>query len=353
MPLNHQSKVLVVGGTGFIGFHIVRALLASAMQVTIFTRDPEKAKTLFARHPGAGQLNYLKGDIDSCSEAELVGVLQAFDKLVFAAGVDERVEPEGDAWTFFKHANVDSCEKLFRAAQQSKITHAALLSSIFLNMAQSQPELTLAEKHPYIRSRVEQNRVSQALAKDHFILTTLEVPWVFGVSPHTESQWSSLITYARTGTPLLSCRGGVNVIAVQSVAEAVAGALQYASESSCQTIGDLNLSHEQLMQHLCEFAGRHDKKITLLNDAVFQEIMRAGGVFKDIFGWKSGLDIRYLPELLTQDIYVDNHESKLLLGYSTGKALQAIRETVLATPEHKMVKGWRKLLNAFGTRGQI
>lgn len=347
MTQQQNSRVLVIGGTGFIGFHIVKALLDYAMQITVFTRDPEKATAIFSRLPHASRIHFLKGDIDSCSEAELVGVLQAFDKLVFAAGVDERMEPEGDAYAFFKKANVDSCEKLFRAAQQSKITHAVLLSSIFLNMARTQPELNLAEKHPYIRSRVEQNDVSQALAKNHFILTTLEVPWVFGVSTETPSQWSSLITYARTGAPLLSCRGGVNVIAVQSVGEAVAGALQYANESSCQTIGDLNLSHEQLMQSLCEFSERRDKKITLLSDTMFQEIMRAGGLFKNIFGFQSGLDIRYLPELLTQDIYVDNTESKLLLGYSTGKAMHAIRETVQAAPEHGVVKGWRKVLNVF------
>jgi len=266
---------------------------------------------------------------------------------VFAAGVDERIEPEGDAYAFFKQANVDSCEKLFRAAQQSKITHAVLLSSIFLNMARAQPELKLAEKHPYIRSRVEQNDISQALAKNNFILTTLEVPWVFGVSPHSPSQWSSLVNYARSGTPLLSCRGGVNVIAVQSIGEAVTGALQFANESSCQTIGDLNLSHGQLMQVLCEYAERKDKKITLVSDTVLQEIMRAGGIFKDIFGFKSGLDLRYLPELLTQDIYVDNTESRLLLGYSTGKALEAIEQTVLSVPEHTVIKGWRNVLNVF------
>jgi dihydroflavonol-4-reductase len=347
MPLKQHSKVLVIGGTGFIGFHIVQSLLANNMVVTVFTRDPENAQTIFSHLPDADRIHFLKGDINHCSEAELVGVLQAFDKLVFAAGVDERADTQGEAWTFFKQTNVDSCEKLFRAAQQSRITHAVLLSSIFLQVARAYPELELAEKHPYIRSRVEQNDISQALAKNHFILTTLEVPWVFGVTPHLPSQWRSLITYARSGTPLLSCRGGVNVIAVESIGEAVAGALQFTSESSCQTIGDLNLSHAQLMQTLCEFADRRDKKITLVSDTVFQEIMRAGGIFKNIFNIQSGLDIRYMPELLMQDIYVDNLESKLLLGYSTGKAMEAIRETVLATPEHGVVKGWRKMLNMF------
>jgi len=101
------------------------------------------------------------------------------------------------------------------------------------------------------------------------------------------------------------------------------------------------------MLTLCEFARRKNKKITLLNDTVFQEIMRAGGLFKDIFGLKSGLDIRYLPELLTQDIYVDNTASLQLLRYRSNVARQAIQDTVQSVPEHTLVKGWRKLLNIF------
>ena len=129
-----KQKVLVFGGTGFIGYHIVRALLAKDFQVTLFSRDPGKAKDLFADSDKAELVDTVRGDINTISEDELVSLLQPFDKLVFAAGVDERVEPEGDAYAFFKKANVDSCEKLFRAAQQSNVTHAALLSSIFLNI---------------------------------------------------------------------------------------------------------------------------------------------------------------------------------------------------------------------------
>lgn len=347
MPSTQHARVLVIGGSGFIGYHIVQALLTNNMEVTVFTRNPDHAREIFADTPDSGSLHFLQGDLDDSTEVELVGVLQAFDKLVFAAGVDERADLDGDAYSFFKKANVDTCEKLFRAAQLSKITHAVLLSSIFLHLARTQPELNLAEKHPYIRSRVEQNDICQALAKDHYVLTTLEVPWVFGVSPQAASQWKNLITYARTGTPLLSCRGGMNVIAVESVGEAVAGALQFVSESSCQAIGDLNLTHAQLLQTLCEFAGRRDKKITLLNDTVFAEIMRAGGIFRDIFRLQAGLDLRYLPELLLQDIYIDSSDAKLLLGYSTGRARHAIEATVLATPENTATKSWRKLLNAF------
>lgn len=333
---------MVIGGTGFIGYHIVQELLRRDYAVSILTRQPDKHRSLFP-----DRVQYVQGDLDTLSVEQLENKLQAFDKLVFAAGVDERTEPTGDAWEFFKHANVDSCEKVFRAAQQSKITHAALLSSIFLQVHHQHPELKLAERHPYIRSRVEQHRISEALAKNHFVLTTLEIPWVFGTAPHITSQWNSLITYVRSAAPLMVCRGGANVVAVQSVAEAVAGALLHPVTASRQAVGDLDLSYQQLVEYLCQYADRREVQIRLVKEDFFRQLMGAGGLFRKLFNIPAGLDITYLPELLMRDIHVDNRESKALLRYRTGIAEQAIRETVQAAAENHYLRGWRKLLNVF------
>jgi uncharacterized protein len=42
-----MQKILVTGGTGFIGQHLVRQLLSSGHHITILTRQPEKAQKLF------------------------------------------------------------------------------------------------------------------------------------------------------------------------------------------------------------------------------------------------------------------------------------------------------------------
>lgn len=336
----HRISVLVMGGTGFIGYHAVQELLQQGFAVSVLTRNPDKHRALFP-----ATVHYVQGDLDSLTVAQLAEKLQGFEKLVFAAGVDERTEPTGDAWDFFKHANVDSCEKVFRAVQQSDITHAVLLSSIFLQVHHAHPELKLAERHPYIRSRVEQHRVSAALAENHFVLTTLEIPWVFGTAPHLPSQWNNLITYVRSATPLMVCRGGANVVAVQTVAQAVVGALSYPTQSSRQAVGDIDLSYQQLVEWLCRFADRRDAQIRLVKEDFFRQLMSAGGLFRKLFNIPAGLDITYLPELLMQDIHVDNRESQALLRYHTGKAQEAIRETVQAATENRYLTGWRKLLN--------
>lgn len=338
----HRIAVLVIGGTGFIGYHIVQQLQQQGFAVSVLSRQPDKYRSLFA-----DDVQFVRGDLEQLTEAQLVDLLQGFQQLVFAAGVDERTEPQGDARAFFKRANVDSCEKVFRAAQQAPITHAVLLSSIFLQVHHDHPELQLAVRHPYIASRVEQHRVSEALAQGHFVLTTLEIPWVFGTCPHLESQWNALITYVRSATPLMVCRGGTNAVAVQTVAQAVVGALQYPTQSSRQAVGDLALTYQQLVQLLCRHADRRDQPIRLVHEDFFRQLMGAGGLFRKLFNIPAGLDITYLPELLQRDITVDSAASQALLRYPTGLAEKAIADTVRACPEHRYLKGWRKLLNIF------
>lgn len=335
-------SVLVIGGSGFIGYHIVHALLREGFRVSVLTRNPDPHRSLFPATVG-----WVRGDIDSLSVDAWVELLKPFQQLVFAAGADERAEPKGDARTFFQKANVESCEKIFRAAQQTSITHAALLSSVFLQVHYQHPELKLDEHHPYIRSRVEQHRIAELLATDHFILTTLQIPWVFGTAPHLPSQWNRLINYVRSATPLMACRGGINVVAVQSVAEAVVGALRYPTHSSRQSIGDLNMSYQQLVETLCLHTQRQSPQVRLMNERFFHELMQAGGLFRKLFNIPAGLDISFLPDLLMRDIHVDNRESQTLLRYPTGIANSAIQETVLAAPENRYVKGWRQMLNLF------
>lgn len=44
-------RVLVTGGTGFIGSHTVRALLAAGHAVKLLVRNEEKARRLWADTP--------------------------------------------------------------------------------------------------------------------------------------------------------------------------------------------------------------------------------------------------------------------------------------------------------------
>jgi dihydroflavonol-4-reductase len=336
-------RVLVIGGTGFIGYHIVQALHGDGVDVRVLCRNTAAVAELFPQGVEA-----VCGDVDHLLTADYVQLLQGMDGVVFAAGADERSKITGDATEYFHRANVWPCQQLFEALPQTAVKHAVLLSSIFAWLDQQQPQLELAKQHPYIDSRVEQNRVAhEALVGSACVLTALQVPWVFGSSPHRASQWSALVSYVRAGVPLLCIRGGASMMSVQSLARAVCGALQYPVSSSSLPIGDENITYCELMQRLCKMVDRKDQRIRSVPDDFFRDMTSMGDFVSGVFGIQSGLDLSGMADILFQEMFFDASSSQALLHYGGGDLEAALEATVNSVPESFLVSGWRKTLNGF------
>ncbi|MCB1616839.1 MAG: hypothetical protein KDI30_12550, partial [Pseudomonadales bacterium] len=224
------------------------------------------------------------------------------------------------------------------------------LNSVFAWMDRHFPDLTLAKKHPYIDSRVRQAETALACSTAPTVCTVLEVPWVFGAIPgRANTLWADLVNYVRGATPLISSRGGAMMISAATTARAVRGALSQ-EHSMRLPVGDAYMSWEQLLEAICRYTGRKDTRVSLIPDALFREVSRTGGFFKALAGIESGLEIRYLSELLLSECRFDPHESRSVLGYRGGDLDEAIALTVNSVPENVYLKNWRKYLNFFSPK---
>ena len=79
-------RILVFGGTGFVGLNIAAALLARGHAVTLFDRAglPPAAEQDFARH--SGRLTTIQGDITDRQKVEQA-IAAGFEAIVLAAAV--------------------------------------------------------------------------------------------------------------------------------------------------------------------------------------------------------------------------------------------------------------------------
>ncbi len=334
-------KTLVIGGAGFLGSHIVEALLEDKHKVTVMSRSPDSAAE---RLPAAVKI--VQGDINTLDHKALKQLLASFDGLVYAAGADERTIPDIDAKQFYYRENVELCRKVLTAAQDTNISHVVLLNSVFTHFNRVRPDLKLAENHTYIDSRVKQSEMALATAKNHFIITVLEIPWVFGSSEHRESQWAALVRYARVASPLVSLGGGTVAISARNVGKATVGALTRPTTSASLPIGDCNMSWDEMLRKFRKLSGRKQAKIVQLPDTAFAGMMRMGGLAQSLFKAKAGLDFAKLHEVLTEENYIDPAESQQLLGYGGDSIDTAFAETVSSVPELSMRDGWNKLKEA-------
>tara|TARA_R110000772_G_scaffold96694_1_gene195564 strand:- start:118817 stop:119833 length:1017 start_codon:yes stop_codon:yes gene_type:complete len=334
-----KSRTLVVGGTGFLGRYIVDALLGYGHIVTVVSRDTQKARALFPR-----KVKVVACDVGDSAEA-WHKIFRKQDNLVFAAGVDERVPPQGDPLAFYRSENVDAVRKVLEAAADSGIKRVALLNSIFSTLDRLRPELGLAKHHSYITSRVEQRDMALATARGKFTMTVIEVPWVFGHARGSESQWGPLIQFSRTSPKLFAPRGGTVVISAANVGRATAGAIEYAKRSSATPVGDAWLSWEALLTGLAEACGRPDVSVVRVPDKLLVQFNEMSGFWQRLFRLRSGLDYGRMCDFLLDETPVNVAASQKRLHYGTSDIAVALAETAADVPESRAMRALRGLMS--------
>ena len=322
--MTRRQHVLIVGGTGFLGYHAARELLAKGMRVTALGLPPAPPPDLFPE-----SVQVILCNVDQTSDEELLRMLRGHDALVFAAGMDDRVTPTRPAYPAFRHANVETPVRLLTLAKQAGVKRAVVLGSYFAHFDRLWPELHLAEHHPYIRSRVEQEKAVTSIPG--LDVDVLELPYIFGAMPVPgwRPMWRPLIQYLR-GLPLVAyMRGGTACISARTVGRAVAGAIEQGNASTCYPIGGENLTWAEMLTRLAAADGRRVRVVTIPD-----WLLKVGLFFvwlvHALQGREGGLDLRRFAPLQTARAFLDPEPSSTALGYEVAGLDEAFRQTVEA-----------------------
>lgn len=329
-------RVLVIGGSGFLGYHATHELLRRQHQVDIMGLPPAPPEDLFPP-----DVKVILADINKAEDKVLIGLFKPYDAIVFAAGVDDRAVPESPAYTFFYEANVKTAVRTTAAAMKAGVQRFVLLGSYFAYFNREWPQLELAENHPYIRSRQEQMELCTTIAGDDMAMIVLELPYIFGSMPHTVPLWAPLVSYVRSGVPLYYTNGGTNMVAVQHIAEAIAGACERIDSSRVFQIGDQNVPWTDFLKALCQIVGRKDDEVHILKDDSVINMSWVGDALHTVLGKEGGLHTSHFSKIQTAFTYFDPSESRQMLGYGSGGLQQAWEETVAACPITTSMRSWR------------
>ncbi len=115
-------KVLVTGGTGFLGTALVRTLKSSGHEVILTTRKQENTE----------QGIYNLGDISA--DTNWINLLQGCDTVIHTAGRAHILNDDAqDALAEFRRVNHDATMKLATDAATSGVKHFIFVSSIGVN----------------------------------------------------------------------------------------------------------------------------------------------------------------------------------------------------------------------------
>ncbi len=293
-------NVFMVGGTGLLG--------CAAAQIFIDRGHTVKSVALPPVPEGAPipkEMELVFGSYLDLSDDEIKGMMSGCDCFVFAAGVDERVEFPAPVYEAYEKYNIEPVKRLIGLAKEAGIKHSVVLGSYFSYFAKEFPEMGLYNKHPYIRSRIEQEKAALALADDKMDVAVLELPYIFGTQPGRKPVWTILIEQlSKMGKVTMYPKGGTTMLTVRQVAQTIVGAAEKNRGGNAYPIGYYNLTWDEFLTIVHAAMGVPDRKIVHIAKWMFKAYGK--NMAKDYAkrGIEPGIDPVELAEIMCMNTFI-------------------------------------------------
>lgn len=337
-------KVFMIGGTGLLGCEAARIFIERGHQVKSVALPPLPQG---APIPTEMELEFC--NIYEKTDDEIKDMMQGYDCFVFAAGVDERVEFPAPVYDAYYKYNIAPLKRILPLCKQVGMTKAVVLGSYFSYAAKQYPEMKLTEKHPYIKSRIDQEEVAFSFADDNFDVSVLELPYIFGTQPGRKPVWVILIEQIKMMDKLpctMYPAGGTAMLTVRQVGEVIVGAAEKSKGAVAWPISMYNMDWKKFLKIVYAARGMgNNRKIISIPPWMMR--MGLGGVKKEYAakGIQSGIDVDGLADIMDINLFIDRKYS-LELGATEDDIEAAITDSIKVS--QAVYDGTAKLLEMKG-----
>lgn len=234
-----MAIVLVAGGTGFIGSHVVRQLIGQGHKVIVMSRDPERSRS---KVPAGAEIR--QGDLADAASLDraLAGVEVAVAAVQFP---NHPVENPRKGYTYVK-VDGEGTARLVAAAKQSGVKRFVYLSGAGVREGQTKPWF------------VAKLMAEKAIRESGIPYTIFRPSWVYGPEDRSLNKFA---TFARL-LPFVPVIGDgktrVQPVFVADVARAVAASvdLPAAANKVYEIGGPQTLTMDAIIQTMLAVMGK-------------------------------------------------------------------------------------------------
>lgn len=321
-----MDDVLLTGATGFVGAHVLDALLARGYRVRALVRgDP-------SRLPRRPECTVVTGDLRH--SGELVPALRGCRFLVHTAALYSFAPRDRAA---MRDINVRGTQGLLEAARIAGVTRAVVTSSSATvgpaRNGRPATEEDWAESHrhasAYHQSKLEQERA--ALAARVPVITVLPTAPI-GPGDHRPTPTGRMVVDLMRGRMRAVLDGGMNVVDVVDVATAHVLALERGRPGERYLAGGVNLSLADIFERIALAAGRPAPRRRL----PFALAAVIGAVDEARCRVSGGIPVAPLEGVRMGRLHMHVSSAKAIreLGYHPGPVEPAIARAVAWYREH-------------------
>ena len=317
-------KVFLVGGTGLIGSATAAELIRQGHQVNTIALPPVPEGAELPAGMKIDFKNYL-----TLSDDEIRSCLEGCEGFVFATGVDERVDGPSPIYEFYNKYNYHPLERFLKIAKECGVKHAGICGSYFSYFDKIWPEKQLSRWHPYIRSRIDQEKMAMSYAGDNFSVAVLELPYIFGAQKGREPVWTLVVKVVRgmKGVTLYP-DGGSTMVTIRQVAQAMAGALEKTKSGQCWPIGFYNMSWKEFLGIVHKNMGMPGRKVITIPDWMLKLGIKSMEKKLRVPGAEGGLYMPKFADIQCAQSYIDKSLGCVPLGVQEDDIEAAIGESI-------------------------
>jgi dihydroflavonol-4-reductase len=340
---------VVSGATGFLGRHLVRALIGAGHQVRAVVRR----ESLSLEWEGA---QLVRGDV--LDPETLEAACEGADVVYHLAG---RVQHKGEPTALYQ-LHVEGTRNMLAAAAGAGAQRFVHLSSSGTIAVGTQPQLVhdetapyaieTARRWPYYLSKIFAEKLAlEAHARGQVPVVVLNPSLLLGPEDETLASSQVILRFLRQEVPMVP-PGGINMADVRDVADAAVKAATQGRDGERYLLGGPNMTLEAFFVLLAKVTGKPAPTLRAssgLNRVAGQVI----GALEDVGGLEGDESVAY--EMAGHYWYLDARKAQSELDFQARPPEQTLRDAVawirsqgpIPTEEGTMgslVRGFKRLL---------
>jgi len=316
-----EVKILVTGGTGFLGAHLVERLLAAGHSVRVITRSPASSKQQ--------GIELLQGDLQDLQS--LNRAVCSVEALYHLAGLVSFNPADGR--TMYQ-LHVDGTRRLLEAAREAGVQRI-ILASTSGTIAVSKSDAVASEeadypiavvgRWPYYLSKIYQEKLALRFCQEHSIPLVVLNPSLF-LGPGDDRLSSAWIIskFLNRDIPAMPS-GGISFVDCRDAADAFAAALTGGEVFGRHLMG-VNMSFKEFFGRLSRLTGvaapalRLPSQANVLGVSLLERWSKLRGLDPPID--------RHSVDIGEHFFYVDSSKAERLLGFRARDPQQTLLDTV-------------------------
>ena len=208
----HQKTICLLGGTGFIGQHLVHKLAQQGYRVRVLTRRREWHRSLIV-NPA---VTLVETDIHNADQ--LRQQFRGVDVVINLVGILNESDSKGAG---FRRAHVELPEKIVAAALDSGVSRLLHMSAL---------NADAGEQHSlYLKTKGEGEDLVHAAATRGLVVTSFRPSVIFGAGDRFFNRFATLLKLSRPLFPLACPGSRFAPVYVNDVTEAMCRSLDEAT----------------------------------------------------------------------------------------------------------------------------